>query len=264
MKRILLLSLCLLLLVAGNTSATGLTVDEIVKKANIMAFYQGDDGRAAVSMVITDSQGRERKREFVILRWDKDDGGEQKMYVYFKRPADVRNMVFMVWKHPESDDDRWLYLPALDLVKRIAGSDKRTSFAGSHFLYEDVSGRSIYDDTHELLREDNKYYVIKNIPKDADIVEFGYYIVYIDKNTFMPMKIEFFDKNGQKYKIIEALETKDIDGYLTVVKSKATDLKSGGYTVAEFSSVRYNIGLKENIFTERYLRQPPRRWIRGR
>jgi len=58
----------------------------------------------------------------VILRRDVADGGDQKFYVYFLEPADVRKMVYMVWKHTDRDDDRWLYLPALDLVKRIAAS----------------------------------------------------------------------------------------------------------------------------------------------
>ena len=61
-----------------------IAVDTIVEKANVMAFYQGNDGKARVSMVITDSNGREREREFVILRKDMEDGGEQKSYVYFK------------------------------------------------------------------------------------------------------------------------------------------------------------------------------------
>ncbi len=39
-------------------------------------------------------------------------------------------------------------LPDLDLVKRIAAGDKRTSFVGSHFLYEDISGRAVQEDKH--------------------------------------------------------------------------------------------------------------------
>ncbi|MCB1555893.1 MAG: outer membrane lipoprotein-sorting protein, partial [Alphaproteobacteria bacterium] len=93
----------------------------VVDKANHAAYYQGKDGRAKVKMLIRDGQGRERTRQFVILRKDIGaDDGEQKFYVYFSRPADVNKTAFMVWKHPGKDDDRWLYLPALDLVKRIA------------------------------------------------------------------------------------------------------------------------------------------------
>ncbi len=84
-------------------------------------------------MTITDAQGKERRREFVILRKDKEDGGNQFFYVYFFKPSDVRKMVFMVHKYVDRDDDRWLYLPALDLVKRIAAADVRTRFVGLTF-----------------------------------------------------------------------------------------------------------------------------------
>lgn len=232
-------------------------VEEIVDRANRTAYYAGDDGKATVTMTITDSQGRVRTREFVILRKDVRDGGEQNFYVYFMKPADVRKMVFMVHKKIGKDDDRWLYLPALDLVKRIAASDKRTSFVGSHFLYEDVSGRSVFDDTHTLIDVDDNHFFLNNVPKDPSIVEFGSYKLWIDRKTFMPMKAEYFDKNNQKYRVVEALEARDIQGHPTVVKSRVRDLVNGGETVSVFSDVKYDIGLGD-IFTERYLRRPPR------
>jgi len=251
----------LTLLLALTTAAPALAapaVDEIVHKANLAAYYAGDDGKAQVDMVITDSQGRTRKRQFTILRKDIEDGGRQLFYVYFKRPSDVRKMVFMVHKHIDRDDDRWLYLPALSLVKRIAATDKRTSFVGSHFFYEDVSGRSPEADKHELVEETDKFYVLENTPKDPDSVEFSSYKVWIDKTTFMPVKAEYIDKQGKPYRRVEALEVKKIDGFPTVTKSKVTDLADGGSTISVFSKIKYNIGLSEKIFTERYLHRPPR------
>jgi len=240
-----------------------LTVGEIVKKANHVSYYQGIGGKSDVHMVITDSQGRTRERKFSILRRNQDQKDEdQKYYVYFEEPSDVRKMVFMVWKHVKGDDDRWLYLPALDLVKRIAASDKRTSFVGSHFLYEDVSGRSLTEDEHTLVSTDEKYYVVKNVPKDPDSVEFASYKVWIDRKNFMPMKAEYLDKNGKKYRVMEALEVKEFDGFPTVTKSRITDLESKGNTVMSFSNVEYKIGFPENIFTERYLRRTPRKWLK--
>jgi outer membrane lipoprotein-sorting protein len=232
-------------------------VQEIVDRANKAAYYAGGDGKAKVSMTITDAQGRVRNREFIILRKDVNDGGEQKFYVYFRKPGDVRKMVFMVHKKIGGDDDRWLYLPALDLVKRIAASDKRTSFVGSHFLYEDVSGRSILEDDHTLVETDDNYFVLNNVPKDPSTVEFASYKIRIDRRTFMPVKAEYIDKDGRTYRVVEALEVKEIQGYPTVVKSRVRDLVNGGETVSVFTDVEYDIGLKD-IFTERYLRRAPR------
>jgi len=246
-------------------------VETIVKKANIMAYYQGNDGKAKVKMTITDKKGQTRNREFIILRKDLKDGGDQKYYVYFLKPADVRKMVFMVHKHTDikKDDDRWLYLPGLDLVKRIAASDKRTSFVGSDFLYEDVSGRNLAEDAHELIETTDKYYVVKNVPKKPDTVEFSYFNVSIDRKTFVPMKMEFYDKKNKLYRIIESqkveiIEVKEgekIQRFPTVVKSVVSNLNTGSKTVMEFTNVKYNINLKD-IFTERYLRRPPREAVR--
>ena len=242
-------------------------VETIVSKANLVAYYQGQDGKAKVKMTITDKKGRSRIREFIILRKDTKDGGDQNYYVYFLKPADVRKMVFMVHKHTDlkTDDDRWLYLPSLDLVKRIAASDKRTSFVGSDFLYEDVSGRNLLEDTHELIDTTDKYYIVKNVPENPDSVEFGYYNVSISRETFVPMKMEFYNKQNklyrtietQKVEIIEAKEGEQTNKFPTVVKSVVKDLNSGSTTEMEFTNIKYNINLKD-IFTERYLRRPPR------
>ncbi|MGR0480593.1 MAG: outer membrane lipoprotein-sorting protein [Candidatus Electronema sp. V4] len=257
MKKKTMLFGLLALLVSAPAFAADPSVDEIIKKANVAAYYGGDDGRAEVKMTIKDSQGREREREFVILRKDKEDGGAQLFYVYFKKPSDVSKMVFMVHKSTDKDDDRWMYLPALDLVKRIAASDKRTSFVGSNFMYEDVSGRNLAEDSHELAQSTDTHYVIKNTPKKPGEVEFSSYTVQIDKKTFLPVKAVYLDKNGKEYRIVEAVKTEVIDGIPTVTESKVTDIAAGSSTVSTFSNVKYNIGLKEEIFTERYLRRPP-------
>ena len=238
-----------------------LSVDEIVDKANMAAYYAGNDANAQVTMTITDSQGRTRIREFTILRMDIEDGGEQKFYIYFNKPEDVRNMVYMVWKQINADDDRWLYLPALDLVRRIASSDKRSSFVGSDFLYEDVSGRGISEDTHELVEVTNEYYKLKNVPKKIKSVEFAYYYLWISKDTFLPFKAEYYNKQGKPQRVVESLEIKTIQGHPTVTRSKVTNLESGGNTVSVFSKISYDRGITENIFTERFLRRPPRQWI---
>lgn len=234
-------------------------VQQIVEKANLVAYYQGKDGSARVNMTITDKEGRQRKREFNILRKDVADGGDQMYYVYFLEPADVRRMVFMVHKHvgEGKDDDRWLYLPSLDLVKRIAASDKRTSFVGSDYLYEDVSGRSLLEDLHTLAGIDDTFYTIENVPKKPDTVEFSKFIVKIDKKTFMPTKMDFFDKQGRLYRQIEVLEVQQIQGYPTAVRSIVKDHNSGSTTEMNFSAIKYDIDLGD-IFNERFLRRPPR------
>lgn len=248
----------LLPLLALALPAAEPTVDEIVQKANQVSYYAGKDGRAEVEMTIKDDKGGTRVRKFAILRLN-GEGGAQKFYVYFKEPADVRSMAYLVWKYAgDKDDDRWLWLPALNLKKRIAPGDKRTSFVGSDFLYEDVSGRNLAEDTHELKETTDQFYVIRNTPKKPDAVEFSYYLVWIDRETFLPRKAEYYDKNDKLYRTVEATKVETVQGYPTVVESVASDLRAGTSTTNVFSGVEYDLGLDDNIFTERFLRRPPR------
>ena len=249
----------ILALTAMMSHAADLTADEIVANANQASYYAGADGRADVTMTITDAGGGTRVREFRILRMNVADGN-QKFYVYFEAPADVRKMAYLVWKKAaaDEDDDRWLWMPALNLARRIAPGDKRTSFVGSDFVYEDVSGRNPEADTHELIDTTDTQYVIRNVPKSPDSVEFASYTVWIDKDTFLPRKAEYIDKQGKPYRTVEATRVELIDGHPTVMESRVRDLTSGSQTVNAFSDVQYDLGLKEQIFSERFLRRPPR------
>jgi hypothetical protein len=250
------------LLASSVAMAETLTdADEIIHRANLASYYAGVDGRAEVRMIITDNQDRQQRRQFTVLRRDIEDGGDQQFLVVFSQPSDVRDTVFLVHKHVDRDDDRWLYLPGLDLVKRISAGDKRTSFVGAHYFYEDVSGRQPREDTHELIETDDNYYVLKHEPIDAASVEFASYVTWVDRNTFLPMKIDYTNAAGDVYRRVEVFKVEDVNGHPTVAVSRVSDLLGGGKTDMQFRYMSYDNGTPADVFTERSLRNPPRDWL---
>ena len=237
-----------------------------VMKEMIAAYYYArTDAKSEIRMRIVNRQGQTRERRLTLLRLDKTDGGEQFYYIYFHEPADVQGMSFLVLKHPSGDDDRWLYLPAIDLVKRIATSDKRTSFAGSDFTYEDVSGRDLDADEHEFVGEEtigeHQTFVVKSTPKNGGEVEFSARKFWIDKATHLPLKVEHYDLKGTLYKVYETKEIQNIQEVPTVTKAFMKDL--GGERVTEITvkGVSYDTGMTSDLFQERSLRRPPSQWI---
>jgi len=234
----------------------------VMEKVLLSFYYQGNDQSANAHMAIIDKQGRKRIREFNILRLNIDHGaGKQKYYVYFKKPSDVKKLTFMAWKNVTQDDDRWLYLPALDLVKRIAASDERTSFVGSHFYYEDVSGRSLSEDSHKLVEETDTFYKLESTPNNTESVLFSHYQTWVDKKTFLPIKINYY-QNDLLYRQYQTLKTAEIQGHATIVKAQMEDKRSAGKTVIEYSAVKYDRNIPEKIFSERFLRKAPKKYLK--
>ena len=245
--------------------AFALTGEEVMRNSQAAFLYPGADFKARVVMKLINKGGQERVRELTMLRKNVgESGGEQKYFMYFFQPMDVKDMTFMTYKYPAKDDDRWLFIPAINMVKRIAAQDNRSSFVGSDFTYEDVSGRDIEDDKHVLEREEKigsrDTYLVKSTPRGTG-ADFGYKLTWVDKANFLPLKEEQYDKKGTLYKLFTADEVAEIQGIPTVVKRSMKNLQSDHRTEVAYLKAGYNLGLEDSLFSERFLRQPPRKWV---
>jgi len=89
--------------------------------------------------------------------------------------------------------------------------------------------------------------------------------MWIHRGTFMPLHAYYYDKGGRKYREYHVTKMDRIDGFWTVLTAEMQDLREHGdrpaRTVAEYADVQYGIDLPESIFTERYLRMPPREYL---
>lgn len=261
-----------LLLFATPLPAQTPSSDEIAEKSQQVFHYAGDDMSARVVMTLITAGGQQRVRDMTMLRRNAETAGgaspadgRQKYLVYFHSPADVRGTAFLVAKEPGRDADRWLFVPALNLVQRIAARDAESSFVGSDFSHEDLSGRPLAADTRQLLRDESldgkPCHVIESVPKGR--AGFTRKLAWIDRATFLPLKEEYYDAQQQLVRVFTADEVRDVDGVPTVVRRTMKNVKSGHRTEVVFREVRYNAGLTDEVFTERSLRRPPAPWISG-
>lgn len=265
MKRFLVIAIAVAAILGLSGGAFALTPDELMRKSQAAFLYAGKDFKARVMMKLISKGGQERIREMTMLRKNFGEaGGNQKYFIYFFQPADVKDMTFMVYKYPGKDDDRWLFVPTINMVRRIAAQDKRSSFVGSDFTYEDVSGRDVEDDVHSLQKEeklgDRDCYLIKSAPKATD-VDYGYKLSWIDKVNFLPLREEYYDRRAGLYRVFTADEVRDIKGFPSVTKRTMKNLQSGHMTVVEYLKIDYNIGIEDSLFSERFLKRPPKKWI---
>lgn len=253
----------ILLLFSSSAFSQTMSAEQIIEQSQRAFYYTAEDMQAKVTMQLIDADGGTRKRVMTMLRRDTTESGEQKYFIYFHEPGDVRRMTFMVWKDPVKDDQRWIFIPAVDLVRRIAADDKRSSFVGSDFTYEDVSGRDVADDSHSLLREETleskETYVVESIPKE--IVEYSKRISWIDKQTLLPLKESYYDAQGELYRVFTADRIEEISGWPTVTQRTMKNIKTSHRTEVVYDSIAYDLGLVDKDFSERRMRRPPRAWI---
>lgn len=264
MKRCLTVMAAALFLLSAP-GAFAQNADELVRKSQAAFLYAGGDFKARVLMRLVSAGGQERLRDMVMLRKNfGEPGGEQKYFMYFHQPADVKDMTFMVHKHPGSDADRWLFVPAINMVRRIAAKDKSSSFVGSDFTYEDVSGRNPEDDTHEIVKEEKagerNCTVVKSTPKAGDM-DYSFKLSWIDTENFLPLKEEYHDRQGALARVFTADAVETVQGHPTVMRRTMSNVQSGHRTEVRFTKAEYDAGIEDELFSERFLKQPPKRFV---
>lgn len=217
----------------------------------------GNDERSETTMTLLTKQGEKRIRKMEMLRLGK--ASAKKVLIHFLEPADVRGVGFMVWRHKGKDDERWLYLPSLKMVRRIAAADKRGSFVGSDFVYEDVAGRDADQDNHTLIRSekinDQDGFVVESVPKDPKSAEYSKKISWVRKDNFVVIKETYTDKQGKELKQFAVDKLEQIQGIWTILQMTMRNVQTGHYTIVTWDKVKYNTGLSDDNFTERYLRR---------
>lgn len=225
-----------------------------------------DDGDKMVVdsvMTLIDKNDKERKREMKVFSRDK--GRDSLRLQFFQSPADVKGTGFLTYDYysGEKDDDQWLYLPDLRKTKRIATSDKSSSFMGSDFSYADMTRRVLEEWTYRLLKEDmvgdQKVWVVEAIPVSKEVEKrygFKKSILFVRQDIFMEIRAIHVLLEGGKVKYMEVTGLEEIDGIwvATERRMKTTKKKRTLHkTVLKWNNVKFNQDLDESFFTVRQL-----------
>ncbi|MFW6270108.1 MAG: outer membrane lipoprotein-sorting protein [Bacillota bacterium] len=248
------------LIVTGSLSVFAEKNNELDGRAIMKRVYErdtGEDRQSDLKMILVNRHEDERVRE--IRQFEKDFGEVEKKIMFFLSPKDVRNTSFMNWSYEDkTEDDQWLYLPAVRKIKRISGENKNDQFMGSDFTYDDMGERELDEDTHTLLREEEyrgqDCYVVESVPVEDDYM-YSKTITWVDKKDWIGLKKEFYDPEGELLKTLKNQEYREVEGILTVFKSEMHNVQDDHRTIIELDNVDYNVGLSEDKFTERMMRR---------
>lgn len=225
----------------------------------------GRDSVAEMRMRLFDRQGRVRERALRLLTLRAAGGQGDRTLVRFTFPNDIKDTALLVWERTDGEDERFLYLPALGRVRRIAGAEKEESFAGSDLSYEDVGSRTVADYTYAFLDERSSWtgadgatreaWLVQSRAKDASR-KYPLSTSLILKESFVLVRGEQFDRHGDRGKLFEVRRLEQVDGIWTTTALTVTNEAARTRTELDTTSIRYNTGLAADDFSRRRLEQP--------
>jgi outer membrane lipoprotein-sorting protein len=252
MKKVSLLVILLCFIVGVSVFAQD--ADGIIRASRDRIKADTVSTRSRMMIQAKDGSTTER----LVDQYAKDGPNGARTMIMFQQPATVAGTRFLTMANPNGSDDRWIYLPSLGRVRRVAASEGSGSFMGTDFSYDDVSStsRSADLDTHTFLGEetldDTACYVIQSIPKDSSY-QYSKIIQWIATDTNIIVKIELYDRRNTLVKTVEMSGIKDIQGRQTVTVTKMTTHAAGTSTTITNEMTKYDDPIPEGVFTTQFL-----------
>ena len=246
MSRLLysILTVVLSCVFATGASAQSLSAEQILSNSDDVS-NEAPDLKAMVEMVLIEADGDQSVREMEIYQ----KGADSRM-MRFLSPAGQRGIGFLSLP----DDVNYLYLPAFGRVRRIASHVENQNFAGTDFSYDDLSSFRFGDEYDPALNESTESnYILELTPKSGISTEYSKLIMWVRLDNFYPAKIEYYNRSGDLWKVLEQDDIQQIQGYWVSLEREMSDVISGHSTIMNMTEVEVDTGLSDDIFSQRYL-----------
>jgi hypothetical protein len=180
------------------------------------------------------------------------------------QPISDKNTAMLSWGYAEDDkaSDFWVYLPVLSKVKRIvsvADSGESGAVFGSEVTAEDAEVKKVGDYTYKMLGEDSyrgrPVWRIELTPT-ASRRKRSFYsriVSYVDKERFIVLKEDLYDRSGRHYKQFSVLEVNQLGNVWLATNAAMNNLTKRRITTWEQSDIVLNVDIDEEFLSQRSL-----------
>ena len=223
------------------------------------------DVRMSIRMRLYDRQNRVRERTLTMMSLRGGPGRPtpaDRTLIRITHPADISGTGFLVWEQPEAEDERFLFLPSLGRVRRIAGAEAQESFVGSDFSYEDIGGREFDDYQYVLVNDAASWtasdgashpaYVLESRRRDASS-RFPRVVSTVRRDNYVVVHAEIFNRRDERQKTFDVRKLERISGYWTATDLVMSDAAQRTRTELVAADVAYDTGLSADDFSRRAL-----------
>lgn len=212
-----------------------------------------------MSITLIDRRGNRETRTLRQLYKERNNGLDSSLSV-FEKPADVRGTALLTRENEGKDNDQWLYLPSQRRLMRIAQARRNGYFMGTDFTYEDMDPEKIDNYSYRHLREEQSdgadCYVIEAVPveKHRRSSEYAKRILWIRKDIFFIVRVEFHDRRGHLVKTQANSKLQQVgDRAWRAQASLVDNLLKQHQTAVDILSRDIETHLPDSCFSERHI-----------
>ena len=239
------LTICSLIILFNFSSLQAQSAKVLLQNMDLL-IAAPKDKEASVLMLITDKSGKEKKREASL----KQKGKFKKLYRYTKpeKQAGIATLSL-------PDGIIWLYMPAFGKAVRISLLSKSQAFTGTDFSQEDMSGIPYSDRYNPTIINANNpdFYILELTPKSKK-TKYSKIILTMDKTNYYPIKMEFFNKSNNYFKLA-TYKYKKQDKYWYAKEVIMTSVLKKHSTSILLTDVKFDQGIDDDVFTVENLKQ---------
>jgi len=185
---------------------------------------------------------REKERARVMMR--------------IETPADLAGAAYLV-REAEKSDEMYLYLPAVQKVRRLTGQALDGQLWGTDLSYNDVkqlqnafSGADVVLEPGAPDYEKRAVHALSFTPEPEDALRYRAIRTLVDKKTCVALKVEFHEPAGpRKLMTVQPSDLKQQDGRWYASRAEIRDLKNGTRTRVAVTGVTAGDKLASRYFS---------------
>jgi outer membrane lipoprotein-sorting protein len=143
------------------------------------------------------------------LHWKRFEGGHPRVRIRVDSPPDLRGASYLVIEK-ETADEMFMYLPAVQKVRRITGGMLSDQLWGTDFSYEDIKQLQgmVVDGKSERLPDaaigSRRVYVLSVTPQLDGESSYQRIVTSVDHDTCLALKTEFYEHGEEPRKVLLA------------------------------------------------------------
>jgi hypothetical protein len=215
---------------------------------------QGDDYSRSMAWTFF-TGGRERnsmKCDEARKNYRGREGLNFKSVIRYRDPAKISRTSTLTWNYTDGRRDYWYFAFGMTVAQRISDLERIRSQAEFDFNLDDYVEINPAEERHTLVKSETVQgkpcYVVESIPLQGG-KKYGKRISSIDQQSFIPLRVEYYDLKGKLYKLL-TITWQQVSGIWFWKEAEVENMQKNNKTFIKVDAVTVNNGVEERDVTK--------------